>query len=199
MECCWKISKITKFCLSLKKFTTFMRIKKNSRGPPAKIDGELHITSWKMLEESVEIEKITKNHNWWESQNFAKTSTKINRDILMVYSRLRPFTKQQKKNYKKIKFWKPIKLWKPMEKCKCVCGGPNNNTNNTISCCKICVKKSQWRDKLICKPALILCTLFHCVTMDTVIIQIIEKVSKKYFIITELFLEHWLAYFWNDQ
>ena len=48
-----------------------MRIKKNSRGPPAKIDGELQITSWKMLEESVEIEKITKNHNWWESQNFA--------------------------------------------------------------------------------------------------------------------------------
>lgn len=41
-----------------------MRIKKNSRGPPAKIDGELQITSWKMLEESVEIEKITKNHNW---------------------------------------------------------------------------------------------------------------------------------------
>ena len=118
MECCWKISKITKFCLSLQKFTTFMRIKKNSRGPPAKIDGELQINSWKMLEESVEIKKITKNHNWWESQNFAKTSTKINRDILMVYSRLRPFTKWQKKNYKKIKFWKkPIKLWKLMEKC----------------------------------------------------------------------------------
>ena len=38
--------------------------KKNSRGPPAKIDGELQINSWKMLEESVEIKKITKNHNW---------------------------------------------------------------------------------------------------------------------------------------
>ena len=50
-----------------------------------------------MLEESVEIEKITKNPKWWESQNFAKTSTKINRDILMVYSGLRPFTKPQKK------------------------------------------------------------------------------------------------------
>ena len=104
MECCWKISKITKFCLSLQKFTTFMRIKKNSRGPPAKIDGELQINSWKMLEESVEIKKITKNHNWWESQNFAKTSTKINRDILMVYSRLRPFTKWQKKITKKLNF-----------------------------------------------------------------------------------------------
>ena len=41
-----------------------MRIKKNSRGPLAKIDGELQINSWKMLEESVEIKKITKNHNW---------------------------------------------------------------------------------------------------------------------------------------
>ena len=41
-----------------------MRITKNSRGPPAKIDGEQQITSWKTLEESVEIEKITKNHKW---------------------------------------------------------------------------------------------------------------------------------------
>ena len=94
-----------------------------------------------MLAESVEIKKITKNHNWWESQNFAKTSTKINRDILMVYSRLRPFTKWQKKNYKKIKFWKPIKLWKLMEKCKCVCGGPKNNTNNL----QFLVAKFAWK------------------------------------------------------
>ena len=30
-----------------------MRIKKNSQGPPATIDGELQINSWKMLEKSV--------------------------------------------------------------------------------------------------------------------------------------------------
>ena len=57
-----------------------------------------------MLEESVEIEKITKNLKWWESQNFAKSSTKINRDILMVYSGLRPFTKPQKKITKELNF-----------------------------------------------------------------------------------------------
>ena len=57
-----------------------------------------------MLEESVEIEKITKNPKWWESQNFAKTSTKINRDILMVYSGLRPFTKPEKKITKELSF-----------------------------------------------------------------------------------------------
>ena len=127
-----------------------------------------------MLEESVEIEKITKNLKWWESQNFAKTSTKINRDILMVYSGLRPFTKPQKKITKELNFESLSNYENWWRNANVFVEGPI--IIQTIQQYNFLLQNFHQKVPVEGQAYLqtsILCTLFHCLTMDTVIIQII--------------------------